>query len=242
MNSTLPILAGTACAAALATYAALSPSSQLFGETLLAPPDPNQLALTFDDGPNPAATPELLEILARHNIRATFFLIGQYVQREPTLTREIAAAGHTLGNHTMHHPWLPRHPAALIRSELQTCQSTLEDTLGKPVRLFRPPHGARRPAVLKTARDLNLQTVMWNLMVGDWKPRTAEDLHNRIQRGLAANQRRHRGTNLVLHDGSQHNPRMDRSRTIEAVARLLATLPENVSFVTPPRWLECDTI
>ncbi len=237
MNPTLPILGGAACAAALAAYAGLSPGSQLFGETLIAPPNPKHLALTFDDGPNPSATPRLLELLARHHVRATFFLIGQYVQREPTLTREIAAAGHTIGNHTMHHPWLPRHSAALIRTELQSCQHILEDTLGTAATLFRPPHGARRPVVLQAARDLGMQTVLWNLMVGDWKPRTAEDLHARIQRGIAANSRRRTGTNLVLHDGSQHDPRMDRSRTVEAVAGLLATLPEDVSFVTPPRWL-----
>jgi peptidoglycan/xylan/chitin deacetylase (PgdA/CDA1 family) len=109
----------------------------------------------------------LLEILARHNVRATFFLIGQFVLREPALAREIAAAGHVIGNHTMHHPYLPWLSSRNILRELTDCNRALEDTLGEPVRLFRPPHGARRPAVFRAARSLHLQTVQWNLIVQD---------------------------------------------------------------------------
>jgi peptidoglycan/xylan/chitin deacetylase (PgdA/CDA1 family) len=96
------------------TYAALSAQSQLFGPTLIAPTKPNEIALTYDDGPNPAATPQLLEVLARHNVHATFFLIGNFVRQCPALVREIAAAGHLIGNHTTTHPWLPFHSAARI--------------------------------------------------------------------------------------------------------------------------------
>jgi peptidoglycan-N-acetylglucosamine deacetylase len=235
------ILAGTglaaAGAAALTAYATLGYTSQLFGPTLVAPPHPNQLALTFDDGPNPAATPQLLELLARHNVRATFFLIGDFVRREPALTRQIHAAGHTIGNHTMHHPFLPRLAAATIREELSACNRALEDTLGQPVALFRPPHGGRRPAVLRIARELGLQTVQWNLIVGDWMPRSADDLSRRIQQGIAANRKRARGTNLVLHDGSQHGLGANRLATVQAVAGLLDRRSPDDSFVTPPQWL-----
>jgi peptidoglycan/xylan/chitin deacetylase (PgdA/CDA1 family) len=232
----IPAALGVAAAAGATLYAGLSDESQLFGPVLVAPSDPHALALTFDDGPNPAATPRLLDVLARHNVRATFFLIGAYVLREPGLTRELAAAGHTLGNHTMHHLWLPRHANATIRAEIAACNATLEDTLGQPVTLFRPPHGARRPAVLRIARSLGLATVQWNLMVGDWKDRTAGDLVQRMLPGIAANRRRGRGTSVVLHDGSQHDPRADRTRTVDAVARLLAELPPETRFVTPPQW------
>ena len=226
-----------AAAAAFSAYAGLSDESQLFGPSLVSPPSPDQLALTFDDGPNPSATPQLLEVLARFNARATFFLIGSYVLREPALARQILAAGHSLGNHTMHHPWLPRHPPTFIRQEIADANHAIEDTLGAPITLFRPPHGARRPAVFRAARELNLQTVMWNLMVGDWKDRTPEDLVQRIEQGIARNQKGRRGTNLVLHDGSQHTPTGDRAITIQTVAALLPRLKPGTRFVTPPQWL-----
>jgi peptidoglycan/xylan/chitin deacetylase (PgdA/CDA1 family) len=225
-----------AAATAFCAYAGLSDESQLFGRSLVSPPEPDQFALTFDDGPNPNATPRLLEVLARHNARATFFLIGDYVRREPGLTRELLAAGHTVGNHTMHHLWLARHPEAVIREEMQTCNKVLEDTLGEPVRLFRPPHGARRPSVFRVAHELGLEVVQWNLMVGDWKPRTAEDLAGRIGRGMKFNRWRGRGTNLVLHDGSQHVPDADRGATIGAVERVLQSPAAGTRLVTPPGW------
>src|SRR5277367_6556845 len=106
----LAALSTAAAAAGLATggyaYAAMWPTSQIFGKTILAGSDPNEYALTYDDGPNDACTERLLEILARHNVRATFFLIGRFVRQRPDLVRAVHAAGHLIGNHTMTHPWL----------------------------------------------------------------------------------------------------------------------------------------
>jgi peptidoglycan/xylan/chitin deacetylase (PgdA/CDA1 family) len=228
--------AGLTTAAGLCTYGVVADESQLFGRTLVAPPEPGQVALTFDDGPNPAATPKLLEALAKRGARATFFLIGDYVLREPGLVREILAGGHDVGNHTMHHLWLPRHSSAIIRAEMLACNDAIEQTTGQRITLFRAPHGAKRPAVMRLARELLMQTVQWNLMVGDWKNRTGEDLLGRIQRGIAANERRGRGTNVVLHDGSQFRPDADRQSTVEAVEMLLRALPQETRFVTPPQW------
>ena len=114
----LPAVAVTAGAVAAAaglawgglSYCALWPESQIFGETLIAPERPGEIALTYDDGPNPAWTPQLLDILARHNIKATFFLIGSYAAREGALVRQMAAAGHVIGNHSWHHPNLALTP------------------------------------------------------------------------------------------------------------------------------------
>jgi peptidoglycan/xylan/chitin deacetylase (PgdA/CDA1 family) len=116
------------------------------------------------------------------------------------------------------------------------CNAAIEQTTGEPVTLFRAPHGAKRPAVLRIADELGMQTVQWNLMVGDWKNRSGENLLERIQHGLAVNQRRGRGTSIVLHDGSQFHPNADRAATVDAVARLLEALPEETRFVTPPQW------
>ena len=228
-------LAGSA--GGLIGFATHSAESQLCGPTLVAPPDPNQLALTFDDGPNPAVTPYLLDLLAEHGVRATFFLIGTHVLAQPALTRRIAEAGHAVGNHTMHHLRLPRHLDSTIRAELTACNDALEQTLGRPVTLFRPPHGARRPAVLRIARSLGLATVQWNLIVGDWKPLTASEILGRLEQGIAHNRARRQGTNVVLHDGGQHTPSAERMPTVEAVRSLLGRLPGDTRFVTPPDWL-----
>ena len=112
------------------TYAALTPESQFLGRTLVAGRDPDEVALTYDDGPNDAATPRLLEILDRAGVKATFFMIGRFVRQRPNLVREVAAAGHLVGNHTMTHPWLPTKTGSFIREELRGCQEALEDTLG----------------------------------------------------------------------------------------------------------------
>ena len=223
--------AGTLCG--LGYYGISYPQSQVFGRTLVAPPQVNQIALTFDDGPNPEATPRLLEVLARHEVRAAFFLIGDFARREPGLTRQIAAAGHVVGNHTMSHPWLPRLSAARIRQQIAGCNHVLEDVLGASVRFFRPPHGARRPAVLKTAADLGLRTTMWNLIVEDWKPQSPEALLARLERGIADNRRRARGTNVVLHDGGQSALGEPRLPTVRAVELLLERRVHGRRFVTP---------
>src|ERR1700677_3847379 len=95
-------------AAAGCAYAAMSPQSQIFGRTLTVPANtpgqPGELALTFDDGPTPACTPRLLDILAQHDVRATFFLIGGFAQQQPDLVRRIHSAGHLIGNHSWSHP------------------------------------------------------------------------------------------------------------------------------------------
>jgi peptidoglycan-N-acetylglucosamine deacetylase len=220
------------------TYAALSAESQLFGPTLIAPARPNEIALTYDDGPNPTATPHLLEVLARHQVRATFFLIGNFVRQCPALVREIAAAGHLIGNHTMTHPWLPFHSAARIREELSACNKSLEDTLGAPVRYLRPPHGARRPYVLRTARELGLIPVQWNIIAGDWKPIGASAIAARVTAGITRNQRRNRASNIVLHDGGHLALGTPRIPTVEATDQLLQTYaPGGTKFVTLESWI-----
>jgi peptidoglycan/xylan/chitin deacetylase (PgdA/CDA1 family) len=225
-------LAGLTVAGTLA-YATLSAQSQIFGPTLRYPPRVNDLALTFDDGPNPAATPQLLDVLARHHATATFFLIGNFVRLEPALTRRIAAAGHSIGNHTLSHPFLPRHSAARIRAELAGCNAALEDTLGARIELFRPPHGAVRPVVLRAARELGLTTVQWNLIVGDWSAGSIDLILHRLQQGIARNQSRGRGTNVVLHDGGQAGPGQSRLPTVNGVDRLLSGLTSPPRFVVP---------
>jgi len=237
-SAALTTAAVLTAAAGTLTYAALSAQSQIFGPTLIAPARPNEIALTYDDGPNPTATPHLLEVLARHQVRATFFLIGKFVRQCPDLVRQIAAAGHLIGNHTMTHPWLPFHSAARIREELSACNKSLEDTLGAPVHYFRPPHGARRPYVLRTARELGLIPVQWNIIAGDWKPIDAATIAARVIKGITRNQRRNQASNIVLHDGGNLALGAPRTPTVEATNQLLQTYaPGGTKFVTLESWI-----
>ncbi len=236
--STLTAIAAAALTAAGGTlaYATLAPQSQIFGPALVAPRRPDEMALTYDDGPNPAATPQLLEVLARHQVRATFFLIGRFVLAEPALVREIAAAGHLIGNHSATHPWLSFVSDARIRQELRDCNAALEDTLGAPVRYFRPPHGARRPYVLRTARELGLTPVQWNIICGDWNPVASDTIFTRAVRGISRNERSNRASNIVLHDGGHTALNAPRLATVDATDRLLNRYLSGKKFVTVNSW------
>lgn len=226
-----------AAAAATATYAALSAGSQLFGRTLIAGDDPDEVALTYDDGPNDACTPTLLDVLARYEAKATFFMIGGFVRQRPDLVREVQAAGHLVGNHTMTHPWLAWQSAARIREELRGCNEALEDALGAPVRYFRPPHGARRPLVLRVAAELGLTTVQWNAIGHDWQPIAAEHIVEDLGRGMAVARKRGKGANLLLHDGFQGGMGADRNATIAATELLLKRFAaEGTRAVTVDAW------
>jgi peptidoglycan/xylan/chitin deacetylase (PgdA/CDA1 family) len=230
-------VAAVGAAAGVMLNAALRPYSQLFGPTLIAGNDPREVALTYDDGPNDACTESLLELLDRHNAKATFFMIGRFVRQRPDLARQVQAAGHLIGNHTMTHPWLAWQSAVRIREELRGCNETLEDALGAPVHYFRPPHGARRPLVLRTARELGLTTVQWNAMGMDWQPIPAEQIVANLARGLSRTRQRNQGANLLLHDGFDRAMGADRSQTVKATALLLQRFEQDGSrVVTVDAW------
>jgi peptidoglycan/xylan/chitin deacetylase (PgdA/CDA1 family) len=226
-----------ASAAGTLTYAALSAESQLFGHAIIAGSDPNEVALTYDDGPNDAATDELLELLALHNTRATFFMIGQFVRQRPEIVRRVHAAGHLIGNHTETHPWLCYSPARVIRHELRACNEALEDTIGAPVRYLRPPHGARRPMVFRAAAELGLKLVQWNAMGHDWQPIGSERILADIETARHRAQHRHVGTNILLHDGYARIMGADRSDTLKVTEQLLQRFArEGVRTVTVDAW------
>jgi len=118
------------------TYASRWPGSQLFGRTLVAPRRPRELALTYDDGPNPNWTPRLLDVLAEHHVRATFFMVGRFVKAEGDLARRVFEAGHLIGNHSWSHPRLDRTPIDVIRAELHRAVTKLNHQLEEQNGLF----------------------------------------------------------------------------------------------------------
>lgn len=244
MNPLLDVAAGIATAGLMTggyAYAANWPTSQIFGKTLISGTDAtdgkHNVALTYDDGPSPRNTPALLDVLAEHNARATFFLIGEHVRKHPELARRVAEAGHVIGNHTTMHPNLARQNNQRVQQELDRCQKTLEDTLGVKAKLFRPPYGARRPAVLKIARSMGLTPVMWNITAHDWDPIGGARIQERIDAGIAKNRRAHRASNVLLHDASHLDGEQFASReyTIAITRALLQR--DDLHFVTPLDWL-----
>jgi len=217
-------------------YAALWPGSQLFGDALIAPKWPGELALTFDDGPNPAWTPRLLEVLASHNLRATFFMLGRYAEAGPGLVRQIVAAGHLIGNHSWSHPNLALASAVRVREELTRTSQTLEQIAGAPVRFFRPPFGARRPVVFRIARELGLTPVLWNAMTSDWSEPSADRIVERLTRRIDRLEREGRAATIVLHDGGHLKLGVDRGPSVAAAERIVARYKATHQFVTLEAW------
>ncbi|MEO6829915.1 MAG: polysaccharide deacetylase family protein, partial [Acidobacteriaceae bacterium] len=123
---TLGVRTITVLAAGSYAYAGLWPESQIFGPCVVASNRPTEVALTYDDGPADPDTFHLLDVLAKHGVRATFFMIGQFVQRRPEIARAVAAAGHLIGNHTMTHPLLLTRSPRIVRQQLLDCNAALE--------------------------------------------------------------------------------------------------------------------
>ena len=222
-----------AIAASVAGYQSMAPTGQWYGRTFTGlEPGVRQLALTYDDGPNDPHTLRLLEVLARHDVRATFFLIGRYLKQRPDIARELVRAGHIVGNHTFSHPNLIFASARQTAMQLRDCEQALNDAVGDHSRLFRPPFGGRRPATLKIARALGLEPVMWNVAGWDWKGKPTEYVEQKVRRQIRG------GDVILLHDGSHAAFGADRSQTVVATDRLITRYKsEGYEFVTIPEMM-----
>ena len=213
--------------AGLTAYGARHPKSQLFGPTIFQTDSPRKLALTFDDGPNPAITPKLLELLDRHKAKATFFVVGKFVRDCPGLLKDTAARGHTIGNHTETHPNLFFCGHGETRSELLRCTDAIFHTTHEEPRLFRPPFGYRSPWLGEIVSQNRMQGVIWTLIPGDWRAKPVAWLTARMQpiadhatKNLSsgnAPQSQARGDLLCLHDGDYKHLNGDRSHTLAAL-------------------------
>jgi len=233
----LPTLLGGLGVAGLATvagYNTMSPTSQLYGRTFIGLPRGSRvLALTYDDGPNDPYTWRMMEVLERHGVKATFFLIGQFVRQKPEIARAIVAAGHAIGNHTWNHPKLIFRSTSEVWRQLEQAQKAIFDATGVQPKLFRPPFGGRRPASLRTVRAFGLLPIMWNVTCYDWKARSAGEIVGHAERQIRG------GDVILLHDGGYRRMGTNRSPTVEASDQILTRYQgEGYEFVTIPQMLE----
>jgi peptidoglycan/xylan/chitin deacetylase (PgdA/CDA1 family) len=222
------LLTGVPLGGAVLAWGAYHPASTLFGRTIRRVASDDEIALTFDDGPNPSTTPRLLDLLDSHGIRATFFVIGRWCRACPAIVRDIAVRGHAIGNHTDTHPNLLFLSRRRIVRELLECQTTIRETGGADPRLMRPPFGARGPQLQAAVRDSGLSAVVtWTLLGRDWSKRGKLRLQGRLRRVRG-------GDIVVLHDGFHGALGADRSDTVRALEHWL------------PRWkdagLRCVTL
>jgi peptidoglycan/xylan/chitin deacetylase (PgdA/CDA1 family) len=189
-------------------------------------------ALTFNDGPHPEYTSLLLDILERHQARATFFMVGKAAQRYPQLVQQVAQAGHAIGNHSWDHPFFPSLPSLERRRQILTCEQALAPN--RP-RLFRAPYGAESLASHLDAVSLHYNVVAWNLDAEDWIEQDPEWMTDLLMEGIQP------GSIVLLHDavcGSQQSVKQhNREPMLTAVTLFLERLGGRFSFVTIPELL-----
>jgi peptidoglycan/xylan/chitin deacetylase (PgdA/CDA1 family) len=227
------VSSGAAAAAGITAWGAVSPSSELFGPTVRRTSSSRKIALTFDDGPNPAVTPRLLELFDRYSVRATFFLIGKFARACPELVKEISERGHLIGNHTDTHANLFFRSRAGIRDELARCQDSIAAAVhAEPPRWMRPPYGYRSPLLRGEILRAGMRgVVMWSKICWDWKPQPPERLIERLS-SVARTDRPH-GDVVVMHDGDHRALGGDRQHVVAALEHWLPRWRDaGMEFVT----------
>lgn len=157
--------------------------------------DPDHVALTFDDGPDPISTPYFLRVLQAHDVRATFFLLGRMLERAPRLGRELVDAGHEIALHGYDHRCLLTRTPSAIRDDITRGRDVVEQLTGRQVRWYRPPYGVLTASAVATARDLGLTPVLWTAWGCDWTARaTPQSVYRTVTRQLEG------GGTVLLHD------------------------------------------
>ena len=176
-------------------------------------------ALTFDDGPHPQGTPAVLEVLAQAGVRATFFLVGEQVRRNPALVGEIVSAGHAIGVHCDRHRNLLRLAPWQVREDLIRARDEIERHSGRASALYRPPYGILNSSALAIARRRGWRTLLWTHWGRDWEARaSADSIAALVTRDVSE------GSVLLLHDADDYSAPSSWRRTVAALPRVLDTL------------------
>ena len=208
---------------ALLTAAGLWPRSKVLGPNLTRLPPAaaarGEVALTFDDGPDPALTPRVLDLLEAHGVRATFFCIAEKAARHPELAHEIVRRGHAVENHSNRH----EHTFAFLmlgglRRDLSAAQATITALTGRAPRFFRPPMGFRNPLLDPVLHEMGLALVSWTRRGYDTNRGDPDEVAMLLGRGLAA------GDILLLHDGHAAPTPDGKPVVLEVLPRLLEAI------------------
>lgn len=176
--------------------------------------DKNQIAITFDDGPNPQFTPQILALLKKNNVKATFFCIGKNIEKHPDLFQQIANEGHVVGNHSYSHSNnFGFFPSSKVINELKTTDELILNILKIKNKLFRPPFGVTNPAIKNAIKKTNHHVIGWNVRSLDTKIKEPKEILKRITKNLKA------GDVILLHDNNK--------RTVVVLEQLLLFLREH---------------
>nr|BBH91417.1 hypothetical protein KTC_61680 [Thermosporothrix sp. COM3] len=186
-----------------------------------------EIALTFDDGPHPQYTPQVLQILKRYNIKATFFCLGQMIQENPDLVRQEHQAGHVVASHSWSHPDLTTLSMDQLQKELKNTSDLIYNTIGERPTLVRPPYGSYNNNVVQVANSLSEKIIIWDVDTNDWQRKGVDSIVN------TAFQEAGKGSIILMHDAGG-----ERSQTIAALPRIIEGLKaRGYSFVTVPELL-----
>ncbi|MEG6585198.1 polysaccharide deacetylase family protein [Dendrosporobacter sp. 1207_IL3150] len=218
---------GIVCGVGL-TLSAVLPENHFFGR-VFSQIDTTQkvVAITFDDGPYPPYTDQILDVLKENNVRATFFVVGKNVDRHPELMKRIHDEGHQIGNHTYNHIDLLKADRDMVISEIVKTNKAISSVTGIKPHIVRPPHGFRDPVVLEVMAEQGLKVVEWSVMSRDWTNPGVEVIANRVI-SKAQN-----GSVILLHDGDGIANQASRAQTVEATRLIIKQLlAEGYTFVT----------
>lgn len=202
-----------------AAHGAFHRNSPVFGSVLgRLPTTENVVSLTFDDGPNPDATPEILDALKDKNVKATFFILGRHAERWPELLLRIAHEGHQIGNHGYFHRKLHFKRPFYIRQDIKLGKRAIERAGAPSPVWFRAPHGFRNPWVTSIAQSLGERVAGWSLGVWDTDKPGVNEIVKRTVDGTKA------GSIILLHDGDGYEAEGDRMQTAAAVPLIIDQL------------------
>jgi len=198
---------------------------------LSAAPTENTVALTFDDGPDPRFTPQILDLLAEHDVQATFFVTGARAEAYPELLQRIVNEGHIVGNHTYGHPNLVEATDMdVLEAEVQRTEDIINSLVGYRTKLFRAPYGFLYDELLEQLGEMDYTVVGWSVDSLDWQADTPEEIAYNVISNI------HPGAIVLMHDGAGDTG--DRTNTIEALGQIIPNLKDQgLEFETVPDML-----
>ena len=224
-----------ACAAAASLFLggvllllAVLPGNSFYGEVInCGSAKHKQIALTFDDGPYPPYTPQLLKVLADKNIHATFFMVGENAAKHPEIVKMVQAGGHEIALHAGRHQDLLKLNQTELQKNIVYGKETLEEITGQPVKFMRPPHGFKDWQVMAAIQKAQLTAVNWSVIPRDWTNPGAQRIADRVCFDAEP------GAIVLLHDGDSPKNMASRAQTIAATAQIIDRLrSEGYQFVT----------